>query len=316
MLKNKSELLQKENKNLFGKEFHEQISENVKVHKQSKIKQIQLNKIVGGNVLTNTTPSRRAAISTGVTSTMVNMQMKKTFFKEIRTLIPREKLPYAHKLVKRLFSLGQLPNVQISGRRKHFVKRWQFLTKDQGVLEIMKGYQFPFLSQPLQQQLPREIHLSLKEKSVVAEEIGNLYEKVCNRKTSYKKGFSKKSVCEQLISSKEKGWGQQTCHQFEKSKSVHSPPPFQNGEPAIIKRYPRAGKLHVQTGSKGCISLHPSCGGVEEIREILLRGGTISIPCIGLGPAPFIFTKLLKIVIAFLRGIGTLIIIYLDDICS
>ena len=36
MLKNKSDLLQKENKDLFGKEFREQISETVKVHKQSK----------------------------------------------------------------------------------------------------------------------------------------------------------------------------------------------------------------------------------------------------------------------------------------
>ena len=36
MLKNKSELLQKENKDLFGKEFREQISETVKAHKQSK----------------------------------------------------------------------------------------------------------------------------------------------------------------------------------------------------------------------------------------------------------------------------------------
>ena len=35
-LKNKFELLQKENKDLFDKEFREQISETVKAHKQSK----------------------------------------------------------------------------------------------------------------------------------------------------------------------------------------------------------------------------------------------------------------------------------------
>ena len=33
----------------------------------------------------------------------------------------------------------------------------------------------------------------------------------------------------------------------------------------------------------------------------------------GLAPAPYIFTKLLKIKIFFLRRIGTLIILYLDD---
>ena len=36
MLKNKSELLQREKKDLFGKEFREQISETVKAHRQSK----------------------------------------------------------------------------------------------------------------------------------------------------------------------------------------------------------------------------------------------------------------------------------------
>ena len=34
----------------------------------------------------------------------------------------------------------------------------------------------------------------------------------------------------------------------------------------------------MQIGSKGCIFLHPTCRGVEEICEILLGGGPISIP--------------------------------------
>ena len=88
----------------------------------------------------------------------------------------------------------------------------------------------------------------------------------------------KKSVCEQFISSKEKGWGKQACHQFEESKSAHPPTPFQNKEPAIIDGYPQVGRLHVQIGSEGCISLHRACGGVEEIGEILLGVGPISIP--------------------------------------
>ena len=44
--------------------------------------------------------------------------------KEIPTLIPREKLPYAHKLVKILLVSGQLPNVQIAGRLRYFVEKW------------------------------------------------------------------------------------------------------------------------------------------------------------------------------------------------
>ena len=140
------------------------------------------------------------------------MQIETIFFKEIPTLVPREKLPYAHNLIKRFFPSGQLPNVQIVGRLKHFVKKWQFLTKDQSILEIVKGYQIPFLSQPLQQQLPREIHLNLKKNCSGGGDWKSL-EKGCNRKISYEKGFCKKPVCEQFISSEEKGKGQQACHQ-------------------------------------------------------------------------------------------------------
>ena len=124
----------------------------------------------------------------------------------------------------------------------------------------MRGYQIPFLSQPLQKQLPREIHLNLKEKSVVAEEIGNLFKKVAIEKVHMKK-VSAKSL-----------------HQFEESKLVHLPPLFQNGEPAITEGYPQAGQLHVQIGSKGHIYLHPNGRGVGETHEILLGRGPISIP--------------------------------------
>ena len=138
---------------------------------------------------------------------MVNLQMKTIFFKEIPTLVLREKLPYAHKLVKRLFSSGQLLNVQISGRIKHFVKKWQFLTKDQSILEIVKGYQIPFLSQPLQRQLPREIHLNLKEKSVGAEEIGNLSKNVAIEKNHMKKVSANSQFVSNLFLVKKKDGG-------------------------------------------------------------------------------------------------------------
>ena len=125
----------------------------------------------GGNKgLKKTTTSKRTGITTGITST--------------------RKTTICSQTGKKIFLLGQLPNVQIAGRLKHY------LTKDQGILEILKGYQSPFLFQHLQQELSREIHLSLKEKSVVVEEIGNLLEKVIIEKNHMKKVFRKKSVCE------------------------------------------------------------------------------------------------------------------------
>ena len=242
--------------------------------------------------------------------------MKTNFFKVIPTLIPQEKLPNAHKLVKRLFSSGQIPNVQIARKLKHFVKLEELLTKDQGVLENVKGYKISFLSQSLQQQLLRESHLNLKEKSVVAEEIGNLLKNIAIEKVHMKKVSAKSQFVTNLFLVKKKDLGSRPVHQFEESNPVHPTPTFQNEEFAITEIYPQANQLYVQIESKRRIFLNPTCGGVEEICEILLGGGPIWNLCLCFGIAPanfYVFTKLLKIPIAFLRRISTLIIIYLDD---
>ena len=65
----------------------------------------QANNIVRGKVLAKTTASKRTGTPTRITIAMTNKQMKTTFFKEIPTVIPREKLPYAYNLVKILFQL-------------------------------------------------------------------------------------------------------------------------------------------------------------------------------------------------------------------
>ena len=122
----------------FGKEFLKQMSEIVKAHKQSKelLVSIAFKDVASGNQ-----PFRKGSLPSkqhrgeqnscknsskqknwnfnGKKSTMVNMQMKATFFKKISILISREKLPYIHKLVKRLVSSGQLPSFQKAGRLKY-----------------------------------------------------------------------------------------------------------------------------------------------------------------------------------------------------
>ena len=70
----------------------------------------------------------------------------------------------------------------------------------------------------------------------MAEEIGNLLKKVAIEKVHMKKVSAKSQFVSNLFLVKEKNGGQQACHQFEISL-----PPFQNGEPLIIERYPLKG---------------------------------------------------------------------------
>ena len=123
-------------------------------------------------------------------------------------------MPYAHNLVKRLFLSGQLPTVQRARRLKHFVKKWELLTKDHSILETMTGYQLPFLSQPLQQELPQETDLNLKG------EYWRSLEKGYNRQRSYEKDFGKSQFVSNLFLVK-KMMEQETCYQFEESNSFY-----------------------------------------------------------------------------------------------
>ena len=58
----------------------------------------------------------------------------------------------------------------------------------------MTGYQLPFLSQPLQQELPQETDLNLKEKFLVMENIGDLLKKAAIEKGHMKKALQKVSL--------------------------------------------------------------------------------------------------------------------------
>ena len=79
-------------------------------------------------------------------------------FKEIPQLIPLGELSSAHQLVKKLFCNLKIPAVPLAGRLVHFLGSWEKLTKDQNILQIVKGYRIPFLCRPKQKGEPKEIN--------------------------------------------------------------------------------------------------------------------------------------------------------------
>ena len=233
--------------------------------------------------------------------------MKTIFFKEIPTLVSREKLPYAHKLVKRLFPSVQLPNFQIAGRLKRFVKKWQFLTKDQSILEIVKGYQIPFLSQPLQQLLPREIHLNLKEKSVVAEEIENLLRKVAIEKVHMKKVSAKSQFVSNFFLVKIRDGDKRPVINL---KNLNPYIPYHHLKMESLQSLRdilKKGDFMCKLDLKDAYFCIPFAEELEKFMRFYRERDLYQFLCLcfGLASAHYIFKKLLKILIAFLRRIGT-----------
>ena len=88
--------------------------------------------------------------------------------------------------------------------------------------------------------MPREIHLNLKEKSVVAEEIGNLLKKVAIEKVNMKKVSAKSQFVRNLFLEKKKDGNNRPLINL-KNRNQYIPPPFQNGKPTMIEGYPQTG---------------------------------------------------------------------------
>ena len=114
----------------------------------------------------------------------------------------------------------------------------------------------------------------------------------------------------------QKRWGEQACHQPKKVKQICAIPAFQDGGLALAQRALEARRLHVQARPERCLSLCPFEPEVKKICTISMVWEFIRVfmpYAFGLGPVPRIFTKLLKIPISILRRINIRIIIYLDD---
>ena len=140
-------LLQNFGKELFGKDFRNQITDTVKAQKRSKellfniFQQQHTNKPFskgplqsklhrGGKTLAS---SKEAIIPVPEEcSTAAAMHYSKTrvtrtatFFKEITQLIPLGELSSQHHLMKQLFCNLKIPEVPLSGRLVHFLGSWK-----------------------------------------------------------------------------------------------------------------------------------------------------------------------------------------------
>ena len=81
-----------------------------------------------------------------------------------------------HPLVVNLFpvKLKQLPK---AGRVKHFAKNWKSLTKDPTILNIVRGYEIPFISPSRQSRLPKLCQFTKEASDLVDQEVQDMLRK-------------------------------------------------------------------------------------------------------------------------------------------
>ena len=128
----------------------------------------------------------------------------------------------------------------------------------------------------------------------------------------------KRGIFEQVVSDQQERWREPTSHKFEGCESVHSLQILQDGRcnSAMSDVCAARRGLHVQNRPEGCILQRPLHKDSRKLVQFLSAGNLYEFLCLcfDLGPAPRIFTKLLKVPISVLRHLMRRLITYLDDL--
>ena len=257
----------------------------------------------------------RTLMETTHSNNMVNTslldRMEVPITKKFPEIVPLETLEYVHPLVKSLFSEKVIPNMPLAGRLKHFSHAWEKITQDREILSIVEGYEIPFLRLPIQDKLPRQAQMSKESESLVEQEILEMLVKGAIQKVQHCPGEFLSNMF--LVGKKDGGnrpvinlkqLNELVPYQKFKMEGLHS-----------LKSLLQQGDFLCKIDLKDAYFTVPLNKNSHKFVRFLWSGNLYQFICLcfGLGTAPRIFTKLLKIPIALLRRINIRLVIYLDD---
>ena len=78
---------------------------------------------------------------------------------KVEILSPQD-YPHIHPVIKRLLYVQNLQSFYPTSGLQYFLKNWEKLTNDLFILELVKSYQIPFLSEPSQTAPTSSISMS------------------------------------------------------------------------------------------------------------------------------------------------------------
>ena len=167
-----------------------------------------------------------------------------------------------------------MQNFRPAGRLQHFLKNWEKLTNDPFFLELVKGYQIPFLSEPSQMAPPSAISMSQEEIAIVDQEIQEMLKKGAIKLVQHN---TKKSVSKFNIYSPKKGLRAPPCDKPKEIEQAYSLYPFQNGGSFSLEGNTSQRGLHVQDRPKRCILFSATKSQIPKICEFQVERSNLSV---------------------------------------
>ena len=202
--------------------------------------------------------------------------------------------------------------LQLAGRLQHFLSNWQLLTRDQFILEMVVGIQIPFTIFPHQSRVPPPTFHNQSEKVAIDQEISEMLQKGAIQVVSPMNGEFLSSVF--LV--KKKDGGNRPVINLKELNSYVTYQHFKMEGLYLLKHLIQTGDWMIKIDLKDAYFTVPVSKPHQPLLRFMHRGLRYQFSCLpfGLGPAPRLFTKLLKPVVALLRRLGLRLVIYLDDI--
>lgn len=204
-----------------------------------------------------------------------------------------------------------MPVSFIAGRLKNYVREWESLTNDPLILSWVKGYKIPFHSHVHQSICPLKRNWSLTEFEIAQKMITELLNKGAISKCEYSKN---QFVSDIFLRAKSNGGYRLIINLKNLNKFVYHEH-FKLEDWRTASRLISKNCFMCTIDLKDAYYLIPIINSHKKYLRFHFQNSLYEFNCLpfGLNTAPYVFTKILKPLIRYIRNLGIRCVIYLDD---
>ena len=214
-------------------------------------------------------------------------------------------------MIKGIFPITKITS-PLAGRIQKFLANWKVLTNDKTILNIVKGWEVPLISTPKQSRLPQAIKMNSLEEEAMNKEVKSMLAKGAIRVAIPKADQFLSNV---FVTPK----GEEEFRPIINLKGLNHYVPYHHFKMEGLKdvrNLLRKGDWMCKMDLKDAYFSVPLNTRSRKLVGFQWKGTLYEFLCLafGLGPAPRVFTKLMKVPISILRKLGVCLVIYLDDL--